>query len=169
MSDHHDAKIKGRCAKVWEKDYPLSIEGELLFLHLNLQLSGNVQEIKIDSWFHFEAYLEIPQQSDPLVPVKSWPPFPIQSDSPALDTGTWSAATSASPRTGTRRHSVWWIRIPCSPPHRISSGVMTWRGIWHRWQDSLGGRRKFQLWGAGIRLPLRYWAEYACLLGWRFR
>ena len=49
MSDHHDAKIKGRCAKVWEKDYPLSIEGELLFLHLNLQLSGNVQEIKIDS------------------------------------------------------------------------------------------------------------------------
>ena len=49
MCDNHDAKIKGRCAKVWEKDYPLSIEGELLFLHLNLQLSGNVQEIKIDS------------------------------------------------------------------------------------------------------------------------
>ena len=71
---------------MWEKDYPLSIEGELLFLHLNLQLSGNVQEIKIDSWFHFEAYLEIPQQSDPLVPVKSWPPFPIQSDPPVLDT-----------------------------------------------------------------------------------
>ena len=86
MCDNHAAKIGGRCAKVWEKDYPLSIEGELLFLHLNLQLSGNVQEIKIDSWFHFEAYLEIPQQSDPLVPVKSWPPFPIQSDPPVLDT-----------------------------------------------------------------------------------
>ena len=30
--------------------------------------------------------MEIPQQSDPLVPVKSWPPFPIQSDPPVLDT-----------------------------------------------------------------------------------
>ncbi len=49
MSNNHTAKIDGRCAKVWEKDYALSIEGELLFLHLNLQLSGNVQEKRIDS------------------------------------------------------------------------------------------------------------------------
>ena len=41
-------------------------------------------------WFAFNLFLankvEIPQQSDPLVPVKSWPPFPIQSDPPVLDT-----------------------------------------------------------------------------------
>ena len=48
MSDHA-AKIEGECAKVWEKDYALSIGVELLFLHLNLQLSGNVQEKKTDA------------------------------------------------------------------------------------------------------------------------
>ena len=32
-----------------EKDYALSIGVELLILHLNLQLSGNVQEKKTDS------------------------------------------------------------------------------------------------------------------------
>ena len=46
---NHAAKIDGGCAKVWEKDYALSIGVELLFLHLNLQLSGNVQEKKTDA------------------------------------------------------------------------------------------------------------------------
>ena len=44
---NHATKIDGGCAKMRRKTTHLGVE--LLILHLNLQLSGNVQEKKTDS------------------------------------------------------------------------------------------------------------------------